>query len=66
MEYIWKRPRTCGKDIQTEAHVILSCEFTEDIRRKYTIQHFEIEEIFRLDDNVVVNFIYEIMQKTKP
>ena len=32
----------------------------------YTIQHSEIEEIFRLDDNVVINFIYEIMQKTKP
>ena len=57
---------TCGKDIQTEAHVMLKCELTEDIRNKYLITGSEVEEIFRSDDNVVVNFIYEVMQRMKP
>ena len=30
------------------------------------ITHSEMEEIFSLEDNVAVNFVYDIMQKTKP
>ena len=56
---------TCGKDVQTEAHVMLKCELTEEIRMKYLVTLSEIEELFTLEDDVVVNFIYEIMQKMK-
>ena len=54
---------TCEKDIQTEEHVFLHCEVTAPIRRKFGIESFDLPNLFSMGDNIIVNFVYEVMKK---
>ena len=44
---------TCRKNVQTEEHVFLFCELTEEIRTKYRITHVELDTFFQLDDRII-------------
>ena len=57
---------TCQKNVQTEEHVFLFCELTEEIRTKYRITHVELDTFLQLDDQIITDFIFEIMKKMKP
>ena len=54
------------KNVQTEEHVFLFCELTEEIRTKYRITHVELDTFFQLDDRIIIDYIFEIMKKMKP
>ena len=51
----------CLKDIQTEEHVVLFCEKTREVRCKYNISSTDIGQLFMLDDETVIDFLYEVM-----
>ena len=56
----------CLNGVQTEKHVLLHCEHTQDIRNKHMITQSELDMLFQLEDDPLTNFVYEIMKKMTP
>ena len=54
---------TCKEDIQIEEHTLLICSLTRDIRDLHQITSKNLPELFALNENTVVTFIYEVMKK---
>ena len=58
-----ERMCTCGTSVQTEAHVLLDCTKSADLRVMYTSMNFtSLTDLFRSPVSLISKFIYQCIK----